>query len=204
MFKNWFRSSALDPLAVSMAGAKLGDRVLVMGCGDPRLIAALAAKAGLSGRTCAVDPSADRATEAGRVSLKEGVLVETAASPLSALPFDDGSLDLVVLRDVLGARPEGTDQERGAGQAPDAAVAEAHRVLRPGGRCMAIDTLGERGVAAILGGRQPTSEAGAGGERTVAILQAGGFVAVRVLAEREGLRFAEAVKGRPDGGGSNS
>ena len=36
MFSKWFRPAALDPLAVSMAGAKLGDRVLVVGCGDPR------------------------------------------------------------------------------------------------------------------------------------------------------------------------
>ena len=54
MFK-WFKPAALDPLSVSMCGAKLGDRVLVVGCGDPRLVAALGAKAGLSGRACAVD-----------------------------------------------------------------------------------------------------------------------------------------------------
>ena len=46
MFNKWFRPAALDPLSVSMAGVKLGDRVLVIGCSDPLLIAALAAKAG--------------------------------------------------------------------------------------------------------------------------------------------------------------
>jgi hypothetical protein len=38
----WFRKPAGDPLAVSMSGLKLGDRLLVLGCSDPRLIAALA------------------------------------------------------------------------------------------------------------------------------------------------------------------
>ena len=36
MFK-WFRTTALDPLSVSMAGVKLGDRVLIVGCSDPPL-----------------------------------------------------------------------------------------------------------------------------------------------------------------------
>src|SRR5579871_5290645 len=52
----FFRKSApTDPLAVTMTGVKLGDRFLAIGLGDPRLTAALAAKAGLTGRACAVD-----------------------------------------------------------------------------------------------------------------------------------------------------
>ena len=71
MFK-WFKTSTLDPLSVSMAGAKLGDRVLVVGCSDPRLIAALAAKAGLyrtdvrptNRRTWRTTPAASRCGKA--------------------------------------------------------------------------------------------------------------------------------------------
>src|SRR5262245_15617626 len=44
-----------EPLAVSMAGVKLGDRLLVIGCSDPKLIAQLAAKTGLTGRAVAID-----------------------------------------------------------------------------------------------------------------------------------------------------
>ena len=71
MFK-WFKSSTLDPLNVSMAGAKLGDRLIVVGCSDPQLIAALAGKTGLTGRAVAVDGSSQRVAEAGRISLAEG------------------------------------------------------------------------------------------------------------------------------------
>ena len=131
MFK-WFRQASIDPLSVSMAGAKLGDRVLVVGCGDARLIAALAAKAGLSGRACAVDESPERATEAARVALREGALVETSSSPPTALSFEAASFDLVVLRDALGKLES---------QRQMMVVQEASRVLRPGGRCMVIDTL---------------------------------------------------------------
>ncbi len=181
MFK-WFRPTALDPLSVSMTGVKLGDRVLVVGCGDPRLIAALAAKSGMSGRACAVDESPDLATEAGRIALKEGVLIETSAATPHALGFDRESFDLVVLRDV-GTRDR---------QTRALVVQEAWRLLRPGGRCMAIDTLTRSGVAAMLGGPAPASSDT--GTEAIEVLKAQGFVAVRTLAEREGLRFVEAVK----------
>ena len=167
MFK-WFRQASIDPLSVSMAGAKLGDRVLVVGCGDARLIAALAAKAGLSGRACAVDESPERATEAARVALREGALVETSSSPPTALSFEAASFDLVVLRD-------------------------ASRVLRPGGRCMVIDTLASAGMAALFSAKETPASPGDSGP-TIELLKNQGFVAVRVLAERDGLRFLEAIK----------
>ena len=181
MFK-WFRPTALDPLAVSMTGAKLGDRVLVIGCGDPRLIAALAAKAGLSGRTCAVDESAELAAEAGRVALKEGALVETSAAAPHAMAFEAESFDLVVLRDV-GSKDR---------QPRKLVVQEAWRLLRPGGRCMVIDTLARGGMSAIFGGQPPA--AAESGTEAIEVLKSQGFVAVRTLAERDGLRFVEAVK----------
>jgi ubiquinone/menaquinone biosynthesis C-methylase UbiE len=178
MFK-WFRKSTLDPLSVSMAGAKLGDRLLVIGCSDPRLIAALAVKSGLTGRACAVDESAERVEKAARIALQEGALVETTTTPLHALPFDAGSFDLVVLREV------GTHDSR--------VLEEAARVLRPGGRCMAINASSRRTVAAILvsqASHEPSAEA----ESLAQALRSQAFVAVRVLAEREGLLFVEGVK----------
>ncbi|MBW8713960.1 MAG: NAD(P)-dependent alcohol dehydrogenase, partial [Acidobacteria bacterium] len=52
----WFRRAApTEPLAITMTGVKLGDRLLVIGAGDPRLIAALATKSGLTGRASVVD-----------------------------------------------------------------------------------------------------------------------------------------------------
>lgn len=180
MFK-WFRTSSLEPLSVSMAGTKLGDRVLIVGCSDPGLIAALAGKAGLTGRTCAVDESADVANKAGAFALREGVLAETSRATLTALEFEAGTFDLVVLRDVLG---------RGE-HSPGAVVAEAARVLRPGGRCLVIDTAARSGLAGILGGQPAPADHA---YDPVAALTSQGFVAARVLAERDGLRFAEAVK----------
>ena len=160
MFK-WFRQASIDPLSVSMAGAKLGDRVLVVGCGDARLIAALAAKAGLS-----------------------GALVETSSSPPTALSFEAASFDLVVLRDALG---------RLESQLQMMVVREASRVLRPGGRCMVIDTLASAGMAALFSAKETPASPGDSGA-TIELFKNQGFVAVRVLAERDGLRFLEAIK----------
>ena len=90
MFK-WFRPAALDPLSVSMAGAKLGDRVLVVGCGDPHLVAGARGQSRPHRTPVRRRRVAGRATEAGRVALKEGALVETSTAirrrcPSSASP----------------------------------------------------------------------------------------------------------------------
>jgi ubiquinone/menaquinone biosynthesis C-methylase UbiE len=166
-----------------MPGVKLGDRLLVMGCSDPRLIAALAAKAGLTGRTCIVDESDQVQTRAASAVEREGVLVESFAAPMTSLPFEAGAFDVVVMRNILPAIE------------PDRrlrASAEAHRVLRPGGRCLVIDDGRRSGWSSLVGGARRNPDYGAGGP--TAVLNQSGFRGARVLAEREGLLFAEGVK----------
>lgn len=181
---NFFKPSTLDPLSVTMVGVKLADRVLVVGCRDPRLIAALAIKAGLTGRACAVDRSESAVRDAEKKTLAEGALVEFAALAGPALPYDASAFDVVVLRDVSGTTDPGERQTIGA---------EASRVLRPGGRCMVIDTVGAGGGVAALFGRGAPPDP----KHASAITEAFkglGYVAVRTLAERDGLLFIEAVK----------
>jgi ubiquinone/menaquinone biosynthesis C-methylase UbiE len=174
------RSAPADPLAVSMSGAKLGDRLLVIGCGDPALIAALASKSGLTGRACAVDASPDRVAEAARIAEREGALVETTTAPGWTLPFDGDSFDLVVIRDVPA-------NDRGN------AVSESRRVLRPGGRCMIIDTTSRGGLGGLLA-RRSTDDRQGESDAARRALEDAEFVAVRLLAERDGLLFVEGVK----------
>jgi ubiquinone/menaquinone biosynthesis C-methylase UbiE len=180
----WFplRKSSLEQLSVSMAGIKLGDRLLVVGCGDPMLIAQLAVKTGLTGHAVAVDEDAQAATAAAHTALREGALVETATVEWGALPLDSESFDVAIVRDVLPYL--GAD-------ARSACLREAQRVLRPGGRCLVIDGKGRRGVSARSG---PAGDDYAAPEGPVRVLLAQGFKAARILAEREGLLFAEAVK----------
>ena len=182
----WFplRKSSEELLAVSMAGIKLGDRLLVVGCADPILIARLAVKTGLTGRAFVVDEQEKVVTAAAEIVGREGALIETATAPWSALPLEADSFDVVIVRDVL---PHLTTEVRSG------CVREVLRVLRPGGRCLVIDGKGRTGLATVARGASgATDYATAGGP--VHTLTAQGFKASRTLAEREGLLFAEAVK----------
>jgi ubiquinone/menaquinone biosynthesis C-methylase UbiE len=179
----WFKKSTTEPLTVAMIGIKLADRVLVLGCSDPPLIAALAIKSGLTGRACAVDSDAARVTAAAGAVERDGALVETSTSPLTTLPFEPGGFDVVVLRDVLGSAAA-DDRTR--------IVTEAGRVLRPGGRCIVIETAARSGLGGLL--TRPVSTEFFAGGGAPPLLQAAGFAAVRTLAERQGLAFAEGVK----------
>ncbi len=178
----WFplRKSTSDPLSISMAGIKLGDRLLVVGCSDPLLIAHLAVKTGLTGRAHAVDEREAIVAPAAAIALREGALVETSVSPFGTLPLDAAAFDVAIVRDVLARVPA----ERRPG-----VLAEIRRVLRPGGRCLVIDST-PRGLGALV-----RSSAGID---HVTLLQSAGFKASRVLAQRNGQVFAEAVNPIPN------
>jgi ubiquinone/menaquinone biosynthesis C-methylase UbiE len=179
----WLKKRTSEPLTVSMTGIKLADRVLVVGCSDPDLIAALAIKAGLTGRACAVDSDASRVERAAAAVERDGALVETSTTPLTTLPFDAGSFDVIVLRDVLGGAVPGDRQ---------AIVSEARRVIRGGGRCIVIETAARAGLGGLVSRPVNPEFVAAGGAPP--LLTAAGFAAVRTLAERNGLTFAEGVK----------
>ena len=176
-----------ESLAVSMAGIKLGDRLLVLGCGDPVRIAHLAVKTGLTGRACAIDAREPFTARAADIAAREGALIETFTAPWDALPLEAHSFDVAVIDDVLPHLDAGLRT---------ACVLDVHRVLRPGGRCLVIDPGTRGGIGRFNRGPAANPDAGyisRGG--AVAALESGGFRAARVLAEREGLLFAEGVKG---------
>lgn len=173
-------------MAVSMTGAKTGDRVLVVGCGDGEFVAALAARVGLSGRAATVDPSEEARQRAARAAARAGVLVEIVDAPYTRLPYDPDSFDIVVTYHVLGnLLPE----ERVT------CLREVWRVLGPGGRCLVIESVGRGGLWALLSTRPRNREYVISGG-AIPALQAEGFRGVRLLAEREGLRFVEGAKPR--------
>jgi ubiquinone/menaquinone biosynthesis C-methylase UbiE len=180
----WFRKSQLDPLPVTMSGIKLGDRLLVVGAGDPALTAALAAKAGLTGRACVLDATEVVTLEAAAAVKREGVLVEAFTSPWTMLPFEGQAFDVVVVRNVLNHLDAGARLR---------SVLELYRVLRPGGRAVVIEDSKRRGFTSRL----RRSHADPQYERTggaTHVLEAAGFRGVRTLANREGQLFAEGIK----------
>jgi ubiquinone/menaquinone biosynthesis C-methylase UbiE len=183
-----FRRLDVDPLAVAMAGVKLGDRLLQIGVDDAPLAGQLAAKTGLSGTAAHVVSSDAEAVQVNRGAKKVGVLVEVRVGPLDRLPFDDGAFDLVVIHSARGQLATATGDERVA------VLRDAKRVLRPGGRLMAIEAGTASGLRSMLQS-PPAAQAAydaAGG--TQEALSTAGFAAVRDLGDREGLKFAEGLK----------
>lgn len=165
-----FRKSIGEPLAVTMAGVKLGDRFLSVGVRDPKLIAALAVKAGLTGRACATDAEGARATSAAAAIEGEGALIEVTAAPWDALPFDASSFDVALVRDVVSMLAP-AERTRCA--------AEVLRVLRGGGRVVVVE------------GTKRTRLAG---DVLTAPFTGAGFAAVRVIAEADHMIFVEGIK----------
>lgn len=178
----WFRKAPGDALAVSMAGIKLGDRLLVLGSSDVPLIAGLATKVGFTGRACMYDESPDVGARAAAAVEQEGALVESFSGPLTTLPFDQDAFDVVVIRNVLATAAPGHHAR---------IVEEVRRLIRPGGRCIVIDDA-ERKEWGGLKTQRVENRYGEGGP--AALLTAAGFRGVRTLAEREGQSFVEGVE----------
>ena len=84
-------------LIAQMVGTRLGDRVLVIGGGDGRLVAAVGAPTGLTGRVTAVEPDAAVANRVEVAATAAGVLVEVEAAGFDRLPFEDAAFDVAVV-----------------------------------------------------------------------------------------------------------
>jgi SAM-dependent methyltransferase len=176
-------------LAVSMTGAKMGDRLLQVGCAHGGRLGAIAVKVGLSGRAAAAVPdeaSADRARNGGA---EAGVLVDIEIAPPTRLPYERDAFDLVVADDTGGLFATLRPEDRVA------AVREIVRVLRPGGRVVIIGGAPRAGIAAILS-RAPNTPPFVSSGEAVKALEADGFRSARIIGEREGLAFVEAMKPR--------
>jgi arsenite methyltransferase len=107
-----------------------GEHVLDVGSGPGFLTSEMALEVGPSGRVHGVDPSESMLDLArGRQRDAAAAPVELQVADALELPFADASLDAVVSTQVL----EYVDDV-------PAALEEARRVLRPGGRLLVLDT----------------------------------------------------------------
>lgn len=123
---------ALVELTVSRP---LGDLIDV-GCGQGRLLKLLATRAR---RAVGVDIDADARRFARAELLLAGLPNCTLRKgDMHSLPFGDAEFDTVILDDVLDA------SER-----PVEAINEARRVTRPGGRILALSSIGDRNATDV-------------------------------------------------------
>lgn len=175
-----------DPLAVTMIGVRMGERVLQIADEHSPLVAAVAAKPGMSGTSAIIAVGAAAAERLRAAVSESGALVDLHVGPMSAMPFPDAAFDAVVMHHasrILASLDEVTHSQ---------AIRECRRVLRLGGRMVVVDGSPRSGFGGLLGGKSsPVAPEDAGG--TAKLLQQAGFAAVRVLAEREGYRFIEGL-----------
>lgn len=177
-------------LPLAMAGVKLGDRLLNIGCTDPSLLGALSAKVGLSGRACAVVPDEAAAARARKGAEAGGVLLEIETGHLDRFPFEDAAFNVIVVDNQGGllshARPE----------LRVAMLQQAFRTLAPRGRIVIIERAPRAGLGALFRSTDaaPTDPHYQSSGGAVAALQAEGFRAARLLADTDGLAFFEGVR----------
>ncbi len=181
----WFRKQpAAEPLPVTIVGLKLGQRFLAVGVRDPALIAILAAKAGLTGAACAVDADEHAVARAAAAIERDGALADVTRAPWGMWPYDEGSFDVALIRDLL---PTLTPNERSR------TLWEVVRVLRPGGRALVIEPAPRGGFGAMLSRQTMDGDYLSSGGPVQALKDAG-FAAVRLLAEAAGVSYVEGVK----------
>jgi ubiquinone/menaquinone biosynthesis C-methylase UbiE len=181
----FLRNTNPQALVVGMVGVKLGEQLAHIGCAHGGRLGAVAAKVGLSGRAVAIVPDAASATRAAKGAADAGVLVEVETAPPTNLPLDEGAFDLATIDDTGGVLTAMSPGDR------DRAIREVLRILRPGGRLIVIGRGAPTGISAWLHRERDVAAVDTASE-----LQAGGFKAVRTLADREGLRFIEGIKPR--------
>ena len=124
------RAPAIKKMIVEMAAAAPGEAVLDVGCGTGSLAIAVKAEVGPSGEVTGIDASPEMIELARRKAARAGVDAGFEVALIEEMPFTDARFDLVVSSFMLHHLPEDV-KRRGLG--------EIRRVLKPGGRLLAVD-----------------------------------------------------------------
>jgi len=130
------RECAFRDRLVQLARLEPGQSVLDIGCGTGSLAIAAKRRAGPFGSVHGIDASPEMIARARKKAGKAGVDVTFTNGVVEGLPFPDEHFDAVLSTLMLHHLPR---------TAREQCVREVRRVLRPGGRALAVDFGGATG-----------------------------------------------------------
>ena len=174
------QTRALRALPLDLAALRPGERVLEIGCGTGAVTLPAARRVGPRGLAVGIDAAPEMIAEARRKARRAHNPAQFRVEPAEALSFPAGSFDVVLSSLMMHHLP---------GDLKGRALAEIHRVLRPGGRVIIVDfqpgaaplrLWQPGGLIAMIHKRRapgPTPQA-AGLPDLAALLRDAGFIAV--------------------------
>jgi ubiquinone/menaquinone biosynthesis C-methylase UbiE len=134
-----FREKTLD-----LARLAEGESVLDVGCGTGTLAIAAKYRVGSLGQVTGIDASPEMIGRAKQKAGKTGAEVHFQTAAAQSLPFQDATFDVVLSTVMVHHLPD---------DARAMCISEIRRVLKPGGRFLAIDFSGSAERRKSLAGR---------------------------------------------------
>jgi ubiquinone/menaquinone biosynthesis C-methylase UbiE len=137
------RERAFREKLLGLVRLKTGEAVLDVGCGTGTLAITAKRQVGPTGTVYGIDASPEMIAKADKKARKAGVEIVFKNGFAQSLPFPDAQFDVVLTTLMLHHLP---------GKARGESAVEMRRVLKPGGRVLAVDFGGaEREKKSFLG-----------------------------------------------------
>jgi ubiquinone/menaquinone biosynthesis C-methylase UbiE len=124
------REHILRRMTMELAGVKAGDTVLEVGCATGTLTLAAKQAAGPSGKVYGIDIIPGMIEASQRKAAQANVEITFQLGSIDSIPFPDSHFDQVMCSFMIFHM---SDETRRKG------IAEIQRVLKPGGRLLALD-----------------------------------------------------------------
>jgi ubiquinone/menaquinone biosynthesis C-methylase UbiE len=185
---SWLMSFGREPAirreTVKLAAIQEGESVLDVGCGTGTLTLAAKERAG-AGQVRGIDASEEMIEVARGKAAKRGAEVDFQVALIEELPFPDETFEVALSSLMLHHLP---DDLKGKG------FVEIRRVLKPGGRLLAVDLAGSKGIFGVLmrliGHKLEADYV----ERLRGMAVEAGFGEVEAGPMRNGLAYVRAIK----------